>query len=165
MVSAWIGRLAEDERKRDEVRLGVTEAVARKAVLVALHGPRLLDELSAAVVRDIEMFRSEFPGDLTREILFEADQPDGGFLVQKSAHPIAVLHVIPHLAAAFVSCQYRFTVTNGLPAREDRVELVLTNGASDDTLHIKNRGTGQVFTNADALSEFLLVPLFTGRPR
>jgi hypothetical protein len=30
---------------------------------------------------------------------------------------------------------------------------------------MKHLGTGQVFATADALSEFLLGPVFTGRPR
>jgi hypothetical protein len=33
------------------------------------------------------------------------------------------------------------------------------------TLQIRHHGTGQLFATADALSEFLLVPVFTGRPR
>jgi hypothetical protein len=42
---------------------------------------------------------------------------------------------------------------------------MFTSDGGDDTLQIKHHGTGQVFTNADALSEYLLVPIFTGRPR
>jgi hypothetical protein len=30
---------------------------------------------------------------------------------------------------------------------------------------MKHHGTGQVFVTPDALSEFLLVPVLTGRPR
>lgn len=164
MTREWITRLAEDERKRDGVRLRATEVATRKADLVRVHGQRLLDELRTTVVRDIETFRDEFPGDPAREILFEPDQPDGGFVVRKPAYPIATLSVAPHLSAASVSCEYRFTPTNGLPPREDRLEFMFTS-AGDDTLQIKHHGTAQVFTNADALSEYLLGPVFTGRPR
>ena len=58
-----------------------------------------------------------------------------------------------------------------MPAREDRVEFFFSGAAGaagaggEDTLLIKHAGTGQLFTNADALSEYLLVPVFTGRPR
>jgi hypothetical protein len=164
MTGEWITRLAEEERKRDGVRLRATEAATRKADLVRAHGQRLLDELRTTVVRDIEAFRDEFPGDPAREIVFEAVQADGGFVVRKPAYPTAVLSVAPHLLAASVSCEYRFTPTNGLPPREDRLEFMFTSGA-DDQLQIKHHGTAQVFTNADALSEYLLVPVFTGRPR
>ena len=34
-----------------------------------------------------------------------------------------------------------------------------------ETLLMKHHGTGQVFATADALSEFLLIPVLTGRPR
>jgi hypothetical protein len=166
MTGEWITRLAEDERKRDDVRLRATEAAARKADLVRVHGQRLLDELRAAVVRDIETFRHEFPGDPAREILYEAVQPDGGFVVRKPQYPAVALSVAPHLLAASVSCAYRFTPTNGLPPREDRLEFMFTSDdGGDDRLQIKHHGTGQMFTNADALSEYLLVPVFTGRPR
>lgn len=165
MTGEWITRLAEDERKRDEVRLRATEAAARKAHLVAAHGQRLLDELRTTVVRDIETFRDQFPADQAREIRFEAVQPDGGFVVRKSESPAAALSVTPHLSAASFRCEYRFTLTDGLPPREDRLEFTFTGGGGDETLHIKHHGTGQVFTNADALSEYLLIPVLTGRPR
>jgi hypothetical protein len=55
-------------------------------------------------------------------------------------------------------------MTNGLPPREDRLELVFA-GNGGETLQLKHHGTGQVFASADAISEYLLVPVFTGRPR
>jgi hypothetical protein len=165
-TAEWITRLAEDERKRDGVRLRVTEAADRKAHLVAVHGQRLLDDLRTTVLRDIETFQHEFPGDAAREIRFEANDSDGGFVVRKPAHPTVALSLAPHLRAASFTCAYRFTPTNGLPAREDRLEFMFTgDGADIETLRIKHHGTGQVFTTADALSEYLLVPVFTGRPR
>jgi hypothetical protein len=54
---------------------------------------------------------------------------------------------------------------NGLPPRDHRFDLVFVVELEEEALHIKHTGTGQVFTTADALSEFLLVPVFTGRPR
>ena len=59
---------------------------------------------------------------------------------------------------------FRFALTNGLPPREDRVDVMFV-GNGSETLHMKHNGTGQVFATADALSEFLLVPVLTGRPR
>jgi len=164
MTAEWITRLADDERKRDDVRLRVTEAATRKAHLVAVHGQRLLDELRATIERDIRMFRDEFPEDRAREILFEAVPPDGGFAVRKPEYPTAALSLAPHLPTASVSCEYRFTPANGLPPREDRLEFMFTSNG-DDSLQIKHHGSGRVFSNADELSEYLLAPVFTGRPR
>jgi hypothetical protein len=166
MPGEWIRRLAEDERKRDDVRVRATEAATRKAHLVAVHGQRLFDDLRTSVVRDIASFRDEFPGDTARAIVFESAQPDGGFVVRKPEYPTAALSVAPHLLASSVRCQYRFTPTNGLPPREDRLEFSFSaNGGDDETLQIKHQSTGQVFTDADELSEYLLTPVFTGRPR
>jgi len=164
MPSEWIARLAEDERQRDDVRARAQEAAVRKAELVAVQGKQWLDALQTAVIRDIDTFRAEFPGDTPRDILFEAVQADGGFAVRKPKHPTAAVSIVPHLSAGSISCTYRFIPTDGLPPREDRLEFMFSaNGG--DVLHLKHQGTGQVFTDADALSEYLLVPVFTGRPR
>ncbi len=165
MTDGWIARLAEEERARDSVRTRAAAAATRKRDLVRANGQRLLDELHAAVVRDVDAFRTEFPGDAARAILFEVSDDGGGFLVRKPENPAAALSVEPHLAAASISCEYRFTPANGMPAREDRFEFGFTSDVSDGTLQITHTGTGHVFAGADALSEFLLAPVFTGRPR
>ncbi len=164
VIADWIKRLVEEERKRDAVRVREEETAARKSDLVRLNGRRLIDELRATVMRDVGAFRDEFGGDRTRDVVLEATEPDGGFVVRKPAPPAVSLTVAPHLEAAAMGCHYRFTPTSGLPPREDRFELVFA-GDGGETLQMKHPGTGKVFTTADALSEFLLVPVFTGRPR
>ena len=160
VVADWIKRIVDDERKRDAVRLSEAETAARRADLVRLNGRRLVDELRAAISRDADAFSGEFPGDRSRE----TTGSEGGFGVSKPASPAASLTVTPRLEAASAVCHYRFTPTTGLPPREDRVELAFA-GDGGGTLRMKHLGTGQVFTTADALSEFLLGPIFTGRPR
>ncbi len=164
MVADWIKRIADNERKRDAVRVREEETAARKADLVRLNGRRLVDELRATVTRDVEAFREEFAGDRVRDIVLETMEPDGGFVIRKPAAPAVSLTVAPHLDVAAIGCHYQFTLTNGMPPREDRLELVFT-GDEGPALQIKHHRTGQVFATADALSEFLLVPVFTGRPR
>lgn len=164
VVADWIRRLVDDLRTRDAVRVREEEAAARKADLLRVHGRRLMDELRATVTRDVQAFRAEFAGDRTRDVVVEATEPVGGFVVRKPAGPAVSLTVAPHLDAAAMGCHYRFTLTNGLPPREDRVELVFV-GDGGETLQMKHPGTGQVFATVDALSEFLLVPVLTGRPR
>jgi len=162
-VPDWIKRIADEERKRDAARLREEEIAARQSDLVRLNGRRLLDELRATITRDLEAFRSEFPADATRDVLLEAAD-SGGFVVRKLASPAVVLTVTPNLDAASMSCHFRFTLRSNLPPREDRVELVFA-GDGAETLQVRHQGTGQVFATADALSEFLLVPVLTGRPR
>ena len=164
VVADWIKRIADDERKRDAVRFREEEMAARKAGLIRLNGRRLIDELRATVTRDVEAFRGEFAGDAARDIVLEATEPEGGFVVRKPESPAVSLTVVPRLEAAAIGCHYRFTLTNGMPPREDRFELVFA-GDRGEPLQMKHHGTGQVFATADALSEFLLVPVFTGRPR
>jgi hypothetical protein len=73
------------------------------------------------------------------------------------------LTAVPNFETATLECQYRFIASNGMPPREDRIELVFA-ASGGDTLQISHRG-GQAFATADALSEYLLRPVFTGRPR
>ena len=161
--AGWVKRIADDERKRDAVRVQQEETAARKADFVRLNGRRFIEELRATVTRDVEAFRDEFAGDRARDIVLEPTEPEGGFVVRKPAPPAVSLTVVPHLEAAAIGCHYRFTLTNGLPPREDRVELVFV-GDVGEKLQLKHLGTGKVFATADALSEFLLVPVLTGRP-
>jgi hypothetical protein len=163
-VADWIKRIADDERKRDTVRLKEDEVVARKADLIRRHGRRLVDELRATATRDVDAFREEFPGDRARDVVVDAEGPDGGFVVRKPAPAAVSLTVVPNLDAATLVCHYRFTLTDGLPPREDRVNVMFV-GDGTETLQMKHHGTGQVFATAEGLSEFLLVPVLTGRPR
>ena len=163
-VADWIKRIADDERRRDTVRVKEDELVARKAELVRRNGRRLVDELRATITRDVEAFREEFAGDHARDIVVEATATDGGFVVRKPAPAAVSLTVTPNLASAAMVCHYRFTLTNGLPPREDRSDVMFSD-AGGESLQMKHHGTGQVFATADALSEFLLVPVLTGRPR
>jgi hypothetical protein len=164
VVADWIKRIADDERQRDAARVREEETVARKADLIRVHGRRLIEDLRVTVARDVAAFRDQFTGDLARDIAFENTQPDGGFMVRKPKSPAVSLAVAPHLEVAAVACHYRFTLSNGLPPREVNIDLVFT-GDQVETLQLKHHGTAQVFATADALSEYLLAPVFTGRLR
>jgi hypothetical protein len=164
VVADWIKRIADDERKRDSVRVMEDEKAARKTDLVRRNGRRLIDELRATVARDVDAFRSEFAGDSGRDLGVGAATPEGGFVVRKPAPAAVTLTITPNLETAAMVCHYRFTLANGLPPREDRIDVTFV-GDGSGTLQMKHHGTGQVFATADALSEFLLAPVFTGRPR
>ncbi len=163
-VADWIKRVADDERRRDALRVRENEMAAQKADLVRRNGARLIDELRATVTRDVEAFRDEFAGDPARDVVVEATALDGGFVVRKPAPAAVSLTVTPNLDAAAMVCHYRFTLPNGLPPREDRIDVMFA-GEGGETLQMKHHGTGQVFAAVEALSEFLLVPVLTGRPR
>jgi hypothetical protein len=163
-IADWIKRIADDERKRDAVRVKEDAMTARKAELVHLNGRRLIDELRTAMTRDAEAFRDEFAGDPSRDLVVEATEDEGGFVVRKPAPAAVSLSITPNHETAAMVCHYRFTLANGLPPREDRIDVMFADDGSG-TLHMKHHGTGQLFGTADALSEFLLVPVLTGRQR
>jgi hypothetical protein len=106
-VADWIKRIADDERRRDTLRVREDELAARKTDLVRRNGRRLIDELRATVTRDVEAFRDEFAGDSARDIVVEATAPDGGFSVRKPAPAAVSLTVTPNLGAAAMVCHYR----------------------------------------------------------
>jgi hypothetical protein len=162
--TAWIKQIAEDERKRDALRGQEEVRAARRADLIRLDGRRLIDDLRAAVARDVDIFRQEFLGDRSRDIIVDTTDITGGFAVRKPASPAVTLTATPDLATATVKCHYRFIATDGLPPRESDVDLRFT-GDEAETLRIRTSSTGHVFQSADALSEYLLVPVFTGRQR
>jgi hypothetical protein len=163
VMADWIKRLADDERKRDAVRFAQQEEVARKADLVRRHGARLVDDVHAAILRDVESFRQEFPNDHSRDIVLDARKAGGGFAVSKTASPSVALTIEPHLEAATLGCHYRFALPNGLPPRDDRFDVVFHGDA--EALQMRHHDTGRIFATPEDLSEFLLVPVFTGRPR
>jgi hypothetical protein len=165
-VAEWITRLADDERQRDAVRVAERETAARKADAIRQSGRRLLDALRTAVTRDVEAFRDAFAGDRARAVAVDATMPDGAFVVRKPAPAAASLTVALNASAATLQCRYRFVLADGLPPREDRFDITFDgDGLDDAAAHMKHPGTGQGFATADALSEFLLVPVLTGRPR
>ncbi len=160
----WIKQLADDERRRDALRLHEENRVARKADLIRLGGRRLIDDLRATVTRDVDTFRREFEGDRSRDIVVDTTEATGGFTVRKPASPAVTLTAAPNLESATVTCHYRFTTLDGMPPRESHFDLVFA-GDGAETLQFKSPESGRVFASADALSEYLLMPVFTGRVR
>jgi len=163
-VADWIRRIADDERQRDIARARQTELAARKNDLVGRQGRRLLDELRAAVVRDAAAFRDEFAGDGSRDVAVDLSLPAGGFAVHKPPPSAVALTVTANADSASLNCSYRFAPTDGMPPREDRLHIMFVDDGGE-TLRMKHNGTGKTFASADELSEFLLVPVLTGRPR
>ena len=158
----WIARLAVEERGRDAATALARNAAARDAALVTSHGPRLLESLATIVSNDVARFREEFPDDPVRHMAVDL-VADGGFEVRRSAYPTVTLNVTPQWTAGVVACRYRFKPNADLPVREDR--FVLSVAPLGDAAYFKHQGSGEGFASLPALSEYLLTPVFTGRPR
>ena len=113
---------------------------------------------------DVRSCVEELTGDGSRDGPIDVAPANGGFSVVKPEPAAASLTVTPHFDTATLVCSYRFTPTDGLPPREDRIDVAFID-AGTGTLQMKHNGTGKVFACGDDLSEFLLVPVLTGRPR
>jgi hypothetical protein len=161
-MQEWITRIADDERRRDAIIAEAAQLAAKETTFVLAHGRRLLDELGSIIVIDVERFRQEFPDDRMREITVTGAE-DGAFEVRRNAtYPFVELTVTPQWATATVAGRYRFSPASGLPMREDRFVLVLAAEGGD--ARFKHQHSGRVFASVSALSEYLLTPVFTGRP-
>ena len=161
----WIARLAVEERERDATTAAARNAAARDAALVTTQGPRLLESLATIVSNDVARFREEFPDDPMRQMAVDL-AADGGFEVRRSAYPTVALNVTPKWTSGVVACRYRFKPSADLPVREDRFLLgVASLGPVGDDAYFKHQGSGEGFASLPALSEYLLTPVFTGRPR
>jgi hypothetical protein len=163
-VADWIKRVADAERQRDAARARLIELAARKDNLVARQGRRLLDDVRASVVRDAAAFRDEFAGDCSRDVAVDLGLSDGGFAVHKPKPSAVSLTVTASADSASLMCAYSFSPTEGMPPREDRIHIMFVDDGGE-TLRMKHNGTGKVFMSGDDLSEYLLVPVLTGRPR
>jgi hypothetical protein len=158
----WISRLAGEERERDAVIALARNVAARDAALVTAYGPRLVESLAMTIAGDVARFREEFPDDRVRHVAIDM-AADGGFEVRRSGYPAVVLNVTPRWTSGVVACRYRFTPNADLPVREDRFALGFT--PLGDDAGLKHQDSGRVFADLSILSEYLLTPVFTGRPR
>ena len=160
----WIARIVDGERQRDAERGRQAALTARKDDLVNRHGRRLLDDLRTTIIRDAEGFRDAFTGDASRDVGVTMGLPDGGFVVNKPPPSAVSLSITLNANSASLLCIYTFKSADNMPPREDRVHVMFIDGGGE-TLQMRDHGTGTTFATGDELSEFLLTPVLTGRPR
>jgi hypothetical protein len=115
--------------------------------------------LKDRIGRDVEAFAGAFP---ERRVSFRKCELDDGFVVRRDAYPEAQLTVSLNPDDGSIRAQYLFDSADDLPAPKV-LELVPDN-EQDFAVHVKEN-QGQAFRGVEHLSEYLLVPLFTGHPR
>ena len=125
------------------------------------HGPGLLHDLHATMTQDVDVFGTNF------QTIRHATS--SSTTSRKVGSPFASPDIRRSRSASRRAGPPRLWVAvlpsdNGMPAREDRFELVLA-PQGDDAAQFKHHSSGQVFGTVEALSEYLLTPVFTGRPR
>lgn len=156
----WVTHFVEEERQRDQAHSREAEDAARRADHLEFHLRQILDSLGAQVAGDVKAFARAFP---ERAITFEGPSVNGGFTVRRARYPEGRLKVEPDVRAGTIIVDYLFASQAGTLAPKPKVlEL---GGHTVDTLHFRDDSEQQAFRTIGQLSEYLLVPVFTGRPR
>jgi hypothetical protein len=159
-MEEWVKHFIAEERQRDEGRRREAAAAASRADYVGFHLHRILDALADRVARDVELFSREFPD---RGLDFHRDPLSPGFIVRRESYPEASLTVTPDLSAGTIAIGYVFASQTGTV--KPKAQTLELGGETIDTLHFRNDAEQHAFRTVAQLSEYLLVPVFTGRPR
>jgi hypothetical protein len=156
----WVTHFAEEERQRDRARSRQAAATAQRIENIAFHLRNIVESLSARVADDVAAFARRFPD---RGIAFESNPSDAGFTVRRGHYPDVRLTVEPDLNEGTVTVDYIIASQNGTVAPKPiRLEL---GGHTVETLHFRDESGQHSFRTIGQLSEYLLVPVFTGRLR
>jgi hypothetical protein len=156
----WVARVVDEERRKDQAHSRDEAAAAvHHADVVRFHLPCLMVALKDPIARDVEAFARELPD---HRVSFEECTPDDGFAVRRDCYPEAHPAVTPNLHDGSIRVQYLFASADGLSAPK-LMELV-PDADRGFSVHLRD-GSEQSFASVEQLSEYLLVPLFTGQPR
>ena len=155
----WIGQFVEEERQRERTLSLQTAVAAQEAENAALHVRRLVASLGARVSGDVEKCAREFP---ERRLSYEA-HPGGGFTVRRGHYPEVRLTVEPNEDNGSITLSYVFASQSRVLAPKPSV-LELS-GQAGGWPHFRDEAGQHAFRSTAQLSEYLLVPVFTGRPR
>jgi len=106
-MSDWIEEKAARIKKRQEQAEETRQSGVHEADVIAQQGPDVLDQLEAAVRRDVAGWNAHFPNDARRTIDSVGRLTPSGFAVHKTGYPSATLHAVFDPA----SLSIQFTVT------------------------------------------------------
>jgi hypothetical protein len=155
----WVSRFAAEERTREEAESRASAKAADRLQTMRFHVRTQLDLLDARVAQDVQAFAREFP---ERAVTMEK-LSEGGFRVHRDHYPHVTLTVEPHWDTASLHASYVFVSQAGKVAPKPIVlELDERSGQGSHFWHDAGQHT---FRSLEQLSEYLLVPVFTGRPR
>jgi hypothetical protein len=160
IMDDWVQHYVEEERQRSAGEHRAAGATTHEKAQDRLHFQNLVDSLRTRVERDVEAFGQEFP---ELAVTFEATPLDGGFRVRREHYPTAVLTVEPSLDEGGIVVQYVFASQSGT-SRPSPTFLELAAHATK-TSPFRNEPEHLAFRTTAQLSEYLLVPVFSGRPR
>jgi hypothetical protein len=155
----WVAHFVEEERHRERVQSREAASVAQQAENNVAHVRTLMDLLRARLLGDAEAFAKAFPD---RKISQE-DHPGGALTVRRGHYPEVRLTVEPNPNAGTITVDYVFTSQSGVLTPKPMVlELAGDPAGRPD---FRDDAGQHAFRTIAQLSEHLLVPVFTGRPR
>jgi hypothetical protein len=159
MPPDWVSRFVEEEQLR-ELAHDRTDRVARfRTTRVREHIHELMDSLRDRVERDVDAFARRLPD---RAVTIEDNPPGGGFIVRRGRYPEARLTLEPHPETGTIRVQYVFASEHGTFA--PKLREIAVNGDSVGGLHFLEPEDTTSWRTLSELSEYLLVPVFSGRP-
>jgi len=156
----WVRHFAEEERQRERAHSRDVAATVQRIENIEFHLRSVIDSLRDRMARDVEVFARDFP---ERGLAFEQNLLDGGFTVRRGHYPDVRLTVEPNLSAGTITVNYVFASQTGTLAPKPKV--LDLGGLTIDTLHLRDESGQHAFRTIGQLSEYLLVPVFTGRYR
>jgi hypothetical protein len=159
MPQNWVARVVDEERRKDQTHSREVAAAVHNAEAARLHLQCLMVALKDRVARDVEAFARELPD---RRVSFEMCAFDDGFDVRRDCYPEVHLTVTPNPHDGSIRVQYLFASADGLTA--PRLLELVPDGEYGFAVRMKD-GSRQKFGDLEQLSEYLLVPLFTGDSR
>jgi hypothetical protein len=150
----WIDALGSEEEKRRKSEEIHTQSQFRRAEIIGQKKDALWASLMAVINRDVDKFRTMFKG--RRSVDLTTISPLGIRLF-KSPYPTVLMdaEIPPNGTSIKVSYSRTFNQISPMERVDETFELTLDR--SDDLVIAHN---GRVFPNLDAVSRFLLEPVF-----
>ena len=155
----WVPHFFEEERHRERLQSREAASALQRAENNAAHVRTLMDLLRARMSGDIEAFAKAFPD---RKISQE-EHPGGGFTMRRGHYPEVRLTVEPNPNAGTLTVDYVFASQSGVLTPKPMFLELADHPAGRP--HFRDDGGQHAFRTIAQLSEYLLVPVFTGRPR
>jgi hypothetical protein len=155
-----VAHFIEEERQREGADSRERSAAARQHENVEFHLRNLVDLLRTQVAGDVDAFSREFPD---RAVTFETGPSDGGFTVRRGHYPHVQLVVEPNMNTGSIVINYVVASETGTQALTPK--FLDLGGHTSSSLHFRDEPEQRAFRTIAQLSEYLLVPVFTGRPR
>jgi hypothetical protein len=156
---SWVTRFAANERHRNETEDHMAVLLAHSADVALFRLQTLLGSLRECVAEDVAAFALQFP---ERSVHFENVPVNGGFAVRREHYPEARVTVIPDMSAGTLHIEYLFASMQGITTPKP-LELTF-DGDDVRGWHFKDDPDHRV-RSVYELSEYLLVPVFSGYPR